>query len=494
MVERIIPKTEALAERERKAIEDMSALFPDGNVSGLDTVDKQLGKRLSALYVALGYDSRSNMIKALGFRQERTNVGRPITTDPEAIMAELAERYEGMEKPKTVKVLIYENPDLKGPIKTIQNRANELYGHTLVKELKSRGLIDGGVRPSDISEEDIREMLDALIKKYANAPIKPSSMSELKAENPESKETLKVFSDRCRFIYGVTPRKKLINLGIFGKSKDAVIDTDEDEVWHAVDELAGMVFKLDDKDKPKTLIDLQKAYPEQGEYIKAGKKKGFIDKGPLQEIGVLAPTRFLLRREGVRRATVESLVKCYTSLARVSVIKPRDSDEELLPPNIAGIDVTTMIELREITVVAMGASAAALSLGDKVPVDIAREYNMGGESYMVGSVQTMPESIQIAPRQLGDGTISYSESELAAFMGGEVVSVSHLDNFYDVAQIRVRYLAELNRDTLAYILRQLGVITEKDIRGSMEWRYRLGLVGSLAGSSSNGSEGGLAAD
>ena len=44
------------------------------------------------------------------------------------------------------------------------------------------------------------------------------------------------------------------------------------------------------------------------------------------------------------------------------------------------------------------------------------------------------------------------------------------------------------------MLRQLGIITEKDIYGSMEWRYRLRQAGSTEDSSSNDSVRGFEAD
>ena len=113
MAERIIPATPALAERERKAIEDMRSLFPDGNVSGLDSIDKPLGKRLSKLYVSLGYESRADMIEALGFRQENKGGGRSLSFKPDELLAELALRYEGVEKPSAVGILMFENPDCR---------------------------------------------------------------------------------------------------------------------------------------------------------------------------------------------------------------------------------------------------------------------------------------------------------------------------------------------------------------------------------------------
>ena len=181
MVERIVPRTPALAERERRAINDLRGLFPDGNVAGLDNKDKALGKRLSALYRSLGYESRADMITALGFRQDPENRGgRPVTVDPEALFAELQQRYEGEPKPAALGVLIHENPDLAGTIKTVQNKCNELYGHTITIELIERGLLDRELpkRVNDTSDEEILQAIDALEKKYAKDARRPRSLEE----------------------------------------------------------------------------------------------------------------------------------------------------------------------------------------------------------------------------------------------------------------------------------------------------------------------------
>ena len=39
------------------------------------------------------------------------------------------------------------------------------------------------------------------------------------------------------------------------------------------------IMELDEEDKPKTLCELQKTYPDLGEYIKAGKKSGYRSSG-----------------------------------------------------------------------------------------------------------------------------------------------------------------------------------------------------------------------
>lgn len=472
MAERIVAPTQSLLERENRAIQDLQKYYPDGVVKRLDSDHSSLGERLSNLYRELGYESRAKYLEVLGFTQAADSKGgRPTTTDPEAIISELMDRYEGMDKPKTIGILIYENPDMKGQIKTLQNKSNELFGQTLVKEFKARGLLGGDSKGGDISEEDIRELLDKLAEKYADAPFKLNSMTELKADNPESKDVLAAFNARCRLIFGMSARKKLVELGVFEKPKSAVIDADEDEINQAIEEIAAFVMELDDSKKPKTLSDLQKAYPDQGKYIKAGKKLGIIEKGPLQEIGILAPTKALLKREGVRRAPVESLAGDYAALGRPRLIKPDDADAVLLPPNVVGIDIDSKVELREFIATAKGSAAKQLGEGGKVAVDIAHVKRELGDPYVAIRVQTTPPfMVELGP--LSDDALGNSSSPLSAYIGGEVISIHHGEDF-NAAQIRVRYLAELSGNAIVHVFRAIGVVTEKDVRGSMEWRYRL---------------------
>ena len=470
MVERIVPTTPALAERERQAIEDLVALFPDGNVSGLDTVDRSLGKRLSKLYVALGYESRAEMFEALGFEQVKRNLGGRPAIDHEEIIAELLSRYEGMDKPETIGILSYENPDLKGKLKTLSTKANEIFGRSLSVELKERGLITGGRQKTEVSEDEIQEVLDILTEKYRDAALKPKTMAELKADNPENKRVIAAFNDRCRLIFGITASKKLIELGIFDKPKGAVIDASADEVYEAVDEIAALVMKLADNDKPATLTMLQKAYPEQGEYIKAGKKMGLVDKAPLQRLGILAPTKTLLRREGIRGASAASLASDYVSLGLPALVKPGDSEAAMLPPQVVGIDAIAGAELREILLTTTGGFATGLKVGDELSCKVkALMYEWGG-SYTAVQLQTTTGTR--FTYKLCEGDWEVPQTPLDELVETKVVAVSSGDGI-TAAQVRVRFVAALRGETIAYVLRERGIVTVKDLRGSMEWRYRL---------------------
>ena len=71
MVEKIVPATASLAEREERALRDLRKYYPDGEVVRLDKDHSSLGERLSKLYVEIGYESRADYLEALGFTAGR---------------------------------------------------------------------------------------------------------------------------------------------------------------------------------------------------------------------------------------------------------------------------------------------------------------------------------------------------------------------------------------------------------------------------------------
>ena len=456
-------------------IEKIDGWYPDGNVSQLAKEHTKTKENLNVQALNLGFESWAELLEQLGytFPQGRGPKRGRRAQDPEATISELMARYEGKEKPESLLQLKTDNPDMKGKIKTLGNQANDLFGHTLAVELTNRGLIAG--KKGDFSDDEIREFLNNMVSKYADASPKPSSISELENDNPGSKEVIGAFRKRCSDLFGITPLKKLEALGIIEKAKGFAPDTSVDDVERAITELGGLVSNLADAEKLDSLPALEKAYPDYSEPLKAGRAMRLIDKAQLQKLGILAPAKALLRQEGIRRASAETLAEDYLSLGKAELIEPRDPDERLLPSNVAGIDIASRVELREINAIVKGEPAKALNVGDKLSVEVSQSlYEDGvviGQGIDVVNIQTNPvHSLQ--HRLLRSDLVGNSESELSAYAGAEVISVSHGASL-DAAQMRVRYLAALNRDTLAYMLRELGIVTEKDLHGSMEWRLRI---------------------
>ena len=130
---------------------------------------KSIYKSLLGISVWLGYDSAADMLNAYGFTGITSESGR-IAIDHNRVLDQLALRYEGKEKPTSITELISDNPDMKGNLKTLTNRASELFGMTFLQYLKSIGLIVSVEREEQTTLlaknriqiiEDIRKIYDA---------------------------------------------------------------------------------------------------------------------------------------------------------------------------------------------------------------------------------------------------------------------------------------------------------------------------------------------
>ena len=101
---------------------------------------KNIYNSLLGLSVWLGYDSAADMLSAYGFSGMRMEAGR-IAIDHNLVLKQLEERYADKTKPSSLSDLKAENPDLAANIKTLVNRAPELFGMSLLQYLKNTGLI-----------------------------------------------------------------------------------------------------------------------------------------------------------------------------------------------------------------------------------------------------------------------------------------------------------------------------------------------------------------
>lgn len=290
-----------LSKRVDKIVSQLREAYPDGKVFSLNDRHKSLSNNVGEIWPLIGYESREDFFNAYGFKSERVSrggrPGRPATFDAEKLLEELSFRYKDAVPPRALNELVSENPDLKGPLKTFSNLSVGLYGKTVAKVLEERGLLRTGKATDDVTDGDIRAMLDVLAAKYTDAASKPSSVTGLKAENPEYKDAITAFSSRSEKMYGITAKKKLIELGIFADPKAAaVVAVDAEEIENAIDELGEIFCALPSEEKPRTVTDLSRPYPKQWALVKAGKKKGLADPDLLQELGILACTKTLLKK------------------------------------------------------------------------------------------------------------------------------------------------------------------------------------------------------
>ena len=478
-----IPLTDSrLIAREEQAIADLQELYPDGRVTTLDARDRALGKRLSKLYVAIGYETRVAMLEAWGFEVELSKGGRKATLDHEAVLAELAHRYEGHEKPQKLGILIHDNPDLASNLKSISSKSNELFGQTLARELADRGILMREKSTGDVTDNELRAMIDTLEARYRDDDNKLSTVAALKAAHPEYKIEFAALVGKSELVFGMGQRELLVERGILraNRTRRAARATDctDEEVWEAIDQLGAMLSERPDEEKPKTVAELAKSYPEQGPYISEGKARGLTDKGPLQELGILQRTTALVKRAGVRRTPPEQMGQLYVQAGGVPLIEPDGSDTALLPRGVCGLDVEHGLEMRELLAgMRAGDAVATLAVGDILhPVleERSEEWNPD-RKYQALFLEDAEGRLCPAyahDRRIYEDAVGQSDSTLAKYAEGKVLSVQ-ADETAPVVLVRLRVLASLRTSTLAHALRAMGYIDERDVRGSMAWRYRI---------------------
>ena len=104
------------------------------NEMGKDTIlivdDENLTRR--ALISGIRWEELGigSILEAYGYQYIANKVGRQ-ETDCDAVVDYLLSKYEDAPKPKNLGLLIHDNPDLRSQLKTMQNRASELYGMSL---------------------------------------------------------------------------------------------------------------------------------------------------------------------------------------------------------------------------------------------------------------------------------------------------------------------------------------------------------------------------
>ena len=479
MVERIVPRDPRLAAREQRAIEELRSNYPDGIVTSIDTTHKQMGKRLTKLYRDLGYESRADMLAALGFTLVVSTGGRQAV-DHEALFAELERRYEGKAKPTSIGILKHENPDLSATIKTVGNNSNELFGHTMTVELIERGLLDKKLPPQRESFDDdvIKATIDALMTKYADVKNKPKRLTELKELEPGSAKVLEYLSSsasRSTNLFGCSITKHLKSCGVLAADAASI---DDEAVVLLLDTLQELYQRKPNDEKPKSIAALIADQPEHAETLKAGKKKRLVTKDILMDRGILAMPKSVLQARAkalkercVRNAKVSELARMYTGSGCADVVLP-DEQVEYLRPGVAGVDLKYNYELRETIVTAIGGD---LSVGDALDATFGdspsyyshRNLFLSSNGTNVARIRRSGGSDFLTEMTFEDPT------PLKQYEGAEVIKVEYVEGV-QVARIRYRFLETLSHETLLYALYRVGALSDDELYANDDsWRTRL---------------------
>ena len=157
----------------------LDATYPNRKISRLYQEHKKWGETVTELRRLIGYADNTAFLEAYGYTVELENGGgRPKSTDPVAIIAELHKRYpDGVE---TFEVLKQENPDI--PWKTLANNSKQYFGQTLTKYLIDEGILKNEAKRGGGAAIDPAAIIAQLHQCY---PDGAESVEALKHDNPD---------------------------------------------------------------------------------------------------------------------------------------------------------------------------------------------------------------------------------------------------------------------------------------------------------------------
>ena len=230
-------------------LRDLNETYPDKVIVRLQQDHKKWYEKVTRLYKNIGYASRDEFFAAYGFTVEQGKSGRP-TNDLSAIVEELLRRYEGDKCVTSIDQLKEENPDLAPKLKSLQNKAKELFGMTFNNYLKEKGVFQSDQSTEQEKTYDYRKRVDdivnELIKRYEDKTAE-TSINAIKANNSdiEGIDNIGPWIDKA---YGQSALKYLIGIGLI-KTKNKQEKLDE-----IIAELSNR-YK-DGRDLPQSISDL----------------------------------------------------------------------------------------------------------------------------------------------------------------------------------------------------------------------------------------------
>ena len=194
--------------------------YPDHVIpGGLEKDHKSLSNDISEVYRLLGYENRKEFLNACGYTYETPVGGRP-GQDFLPMLDALVEKYRNREKPAAIGALLFENPEYRGPLKSLQNKAQELFGTSLTMYLRSIGVMSEKEAPRGRAASAAARAETALI-----AGLSPKAAEKLKelykGLNPRFYGT---FEEAAQKLEGLVVRRTNGTLGRFfveGAAQDA---------------------------------------------------------------------------------------------------------------------------------------------------------------------------------------------------------------------------------------------------------------------------------
>lgn len=170
---------EIIKDKVNYMLEKLDLVFPnhviDRGLSNLKGGD--VGDVVTGLWQWMGYESAEEMLTEYGYEYNLDSLVGRKSIDYDNLINTLLDRYKDKDKPKNVGILMYENQDLKGNIKSLINKSNELFGMTAAKYFKQIGLLESSdsvhvlrtERNNTFNNDELPEaVLSALSASYAN--------------------------------------------------------------------------------------------------------------------------------------------------------------------------------------------------------------------------------------------------------------------------------------------------------------------------------------
>ncbi len=132
-----------LQRRMKNLMTKLLSAYPDRIIVSLYKDHKKWAEAVHDIAQKLGYPDNTAFLEDYGFSVEKNAAGRP-QNDFSSVIAELKRRYPNGAACSSVSGIMNENPDLKGRLKTMQNRGSELPGGSLRELLLREGILRSG--------------------------------------------------------------------------------------------------------------------------------------------------------------------------------------------------------------------------------------------------------------------------------------------------------------------------------------------------------------
>lgn len=157
----------------------LDAAYPDKVIISLAKEHGKWAEAVTELYRALGYPDGTAFLEAHGYTVQKGKSGRP-QSDLTEIIREIQRRYPNGSPFCKMNELQEANKDLGASLKTLMNRAHELFGMSLADYLQSIGIL----KTRDFQKE-LEDLVAQLRLRYPDPNHLPKTVSEIKKNNSD---------------------------------------------------------------------------------------------------------------------------------------------------------------------------------------------------------------------------------------------------------------------------------------------------------------------